>query len=61
MLAGKAFVAVDRELATAATGPTWLKDERIAQCVIETLRFGQEPLHLYDLHAWVLMSNHVHI
>ena len=31
MPAGRAFVTVDRELATAATGPTWLNDERVAQ------------------------------
>ena len=58
---GKVFAAMDRELAKATTGPCWLKDERIAQCVVETLRFGQKSLHLYDLHAWVLMANHVHI
>jgi hypothetical protein len=61
MPAGKAFVSVDRELAKAATGPTWLKDERVAQCVVDTLRFGEESLRLYRLEAWVLMSNHVHI
>jgi REP element-mobilizing transposase RayT len=61
MPAGKAFVAVDRELAKAATGPTWLKDERVAQCVVDTLRFGEGSLLLYRLDAWVLMSNHVHI
>ncbi|HEY5481064.1 MAG TPA: transposase [Verrucomicrobiae bacterium] len=59
--AGKAFVAMDRELAKAATGPCWLKDERVAQCVIATLQFGQEPLRLYGLNTWVLMANHIHI
>ena len=59
--AGKAFVAIDRELATAATGPTWLKDERVAQSVVDALRFGEESLRLYRLHAWVLMANHVHL
>ena len=54
-------MAVDRELAKAQTGPTWLKDDRVAQCMVETLLFGEESLHLYDLHAWVLMANHVHI
>ena len=41
MPAGKAFVAVDRELAIAATGPTWLKDERVAGAVVDDLRFGE--------------------
>jgi REP element-mobilizing transposase RayT len=61
MPAGRAFVAVDRELAKAATGPTWLKDERVAHCVVEALRFGEDSLRLYRLQAWVLMANHVHI
>ena len=52
---------MDRELAQAVTGPSWLKDERVAQCVIETLQFGQGKLRLYVLHAWVLMANHIHI
>jgi REP element-mobilizing transposase RayT len=59
--AGKAFVAMDRELATVATGPSWLKDERVARAVADALRFGEEHLHLYRLHAWVIMSNHVHV
>jgi REP element-mobilizing transposase RayT len=58
---GKAFVAMDRELAAATSGPCWLSDERIARCVLDSLRFGEESLGLYRLHSWVLMSNHVHI
>jgi REP element-mobilizing transposase RayT len=59
--AGAAFVAMDRALAKAGTGPTWLKDERIASVVLETLRFGEKSLALYRLQAWVLMANHVHV
>jgi REP element-mobilizing transposase RayT len=59
--AGKAFVAVDWVLAKAETGPTWLKDERVAHAVAGTLRFGEESLGLYSLQSWVLMANHVHI
>jgi putative transposase len=59
--AGKQFVAFDRELDRATTGPLWLADERVAQCVLDALRFGENELHLYRLRAWVLMSNHVHI
>jgi len=58
---GKAFVAIDRELDRAAAGPRWLEDERIAQCVADALQFGEWQLRLYDLRAWVLMVNHVHI
>lgn len=59
--AGARFALVDRELAKSATGPRWLSDERVAQCVANTLRYGESTLHLYDLRAWVLMVNHVHI
>jgi len=59
--AGQQFVAIDRELDKAATGPRWLADERVAQCVVETLLYGERQLHLYRLRAWVLMINHVHI
>ncbi|MGD0496887.1 MAG: transposase [Bryobacteraceae bacterium] len=52
---------MDRELAAAAQGPTWLKDERVARAVYDALRFGEERLRLYRLQAWVLMSNHVHM
>jgi putative transposase len=58
---GKAFAAMDRELDAATTGPRWLQDERVAQCVADALQFGVVKLGLYELRAWVLMINHVHI
>jgi REP element-mobilizing transposase RayT len=45
----------------AATGPRWLLDERVAQCMADALRYGEGTLGLYKLRAWVLMVNHVHI
>ena len=33
----------------------------IAQNVVETLEYGANQLRQYDLHAWVVMANHVHI
>jgi REP element-mobilizing transposase RayT len=59
--AGQQFVGIDRELDRAATGPRWLADERVAQCVVDTLLYGEQELRLYRLRAWVLMVNHVHI
>jgi putative transposase len=59
--AGAAFAAMDRELDRAATGPRWLLDERVARCVADALRYGARTLGLYELIAWVLMVNHVHI
>jgi REP element-mobilizing transposase RayT len=62
---GKVFVAMDRRLDGAATGPRWLHfelmDERVAQVVADALGFGERRLGLYQLRAWVLMVNHVHI
>src|SRR5688500_14844707 len=59
--AGTNFTAVDKILARAAVGPPWLEEERVAEIVLETLQYGQQPLHLYELHAWVIMPNHIHI
>jgi REP element-mobilizing transposase RayT len=28
--------------------------------VADALHYGADTLHLYDIHAWVIMSNHVH-
>lgn len=41
--------------------PTWLDDPRIARLCADTLHYGQHTLHLYELIAWVVMSNHIHI
>lgn len=54
-------MAMDRKLDQAATGPRWLQDERVAKCVADALTYGPQELGLYELRAWVLMINHVHI
>ena len=59
--AGKKFVAMDRKLDMAATGPRWLENERVAQAVADALQYGERQLGLYQLRAWVVMLNHVHI
>jgi putative transposase len=58
---GKDFAHVDRLLDTAQNGPLWLKDERIAGLVAASLEEGATARHLYDLLAWVIMPNHVHV
>jgi hypothetical protein len=58
---GRDFAACDRVLDTASAGPFWLKDERVANCMVESLHYGQHQLKLYELHAWVIMCNHVHV
>jgi len=58
--AGKAFRDADRLLDCAESGPLWLKDPRIAKCVVDSLRRGDAELNHYQLHAFVVMANHVH-
>lgn len=59
--AGKAFVWMDRYLDEARHGPTWLQKEEICNLVSESLQHAARILHFYELHAWVIMRNHVHI
>jgi REP element-mobilizing transposase RayT len=42
-------------------GPFWLQDARIADMVVNVLHHGERVRKLYDLYAWVIMPNHVHI
>ena len=55
------FVRQDRLLDKALLGPTRLKDDRVAACVAAALHHADAVLKLYDLRAWVIMSNHVHL
>jgi putative DNA methylase len=57
---GKQFLAADRKLDTAATGPRWMRDPEIAGHVQNSLLCGAEIGH-YVLHAYVVMPNHVHV
>jgi len=59
LTSGRAFLAYDRLLDRPVCGPTWLKDPRVARSVVGVLKFGQTNLQLYELHAFVVMSNHV--
>jgi hypothetical protein len=59
--AGTRFVSMDGELDRAALGSVWLTDTRVAQMVVEALAYGAAVRSLYDLHAYVLMPNHVHV
>jgi REP element-mobilizing transposase RayT len=56
---GEAFLLMDRILDEARTGPSYLKRPEIAKIIIEAIRYrnGAE----YDLHNFVVMSNHVHM
>jgi hypothetical protein len=57
---GAKFLEGDRLLDACATGPKWLGQERIARSVAEILHRGQSETR-FELGAWVLMPNHVHV
>jgi putative transposase len=57
---GQRFVALDRDMDRAALGPTWLRNSYVAACVADVL-YVAERWKMYDLHSWVIMSNHVHV
>ena len=59
--AGRAFLALDREVDKAAFGPVWLRDARVARVVADALMYGESGRQLYQLRAWVIMPNHVHV
>jgi len=54
-------VWIDRYLDSARGGPLYLKQEPIAQLLVGSMRHGAEQLQYYDLHAFVVMVNHVHL
>lgn len=58
---GKVFAAMDRILDRADTGPSHLREPRIADMIVEAFRYNSEQLGHYVLHAFVIMPNHVHL
>ena len=61
MTSGRAFVVMDRMLDQPVCGPRFLQQPEIAGMVVAALRDGQDRFHRYELHAYVVMSNHVHV
>jgi putative transposase len=59
--AGRAFVEWDRKLDASASGPTWLKDPRIASAVTDVIMQASSERSLCELGAFVVMVNHVHV
>jgi REP element-mobilizing transposase RayT len=55
------FVQQDRDLHDSGSGAQWLRDPRLASIVADALRYGAIEKRWYELLAWVVMSNHVHI
>src|SRR5260370_11215467 len=57
---GAAFAWMDRYPDTTRHGPMYLAQESLARIVVASLRRGALLGH-YDLGAYVVMSNHVHV
>ena len=53
------FQKFEKTLDNAQNGPLWLKDERVAKEVAESLRYRDG--NVYRLDAYCIMANHVHI
>lgn len=60
-MATKQFLRIDRMLDRAVAGPVGLKEPRIADIVVESVKYAADPLRCCELHAYVVMANHVHI
>ena len=54
------FLQQDERLDGARSGPAWLQDPRVASVVVNALLYGEAVRRFYQLHAWVVMPNHVH-
>ena len=60
LASGQAFVWLDRKLDTTRYGPLYLRQPEIARIVTGSIRKGEELGH-YELGAYVVMANHVHL
>jgi putative transposase len=58
---GKAFAAMDRLLDETRAGPFYLRQPALAQMVVDAIYFNATELGHYELHAFVVMPNHVHL
>jgi hypothetical protein len=57
---GKQFAASEAVLDAAASGPDWLKHSEIAEIAQRAILRGAD-LGQYELRAYVVMPNHVHV
>jgi len=55
------FLAQDRELDRATSGPAWLKDPQVAAMVCAVIHQAESEQALCKLGGYVVMSNHVHL
>jgi putative transposase len=50
----------NRKPRPSQSDPAWLQDPRVARMVVNALLYGETVRRFYQLHAWVIMPNHVH-
>jgi REP-associated tyrosine transposase len=60
-ISGQAFLAMDRLLDNARTGPLYLREPEIAGMVVESIHHQERALGHYHLHSYVVLANHVHL
>lgn len=58
---GEAFARMDRLLDEDPAGPHCLREPVLASMVVEALHYNARVLRHYDLDAFVVMTNHVHL
>ena len=58
---GKQFARAEQFLDGAGFGPHWMTAPEIATCVEDCIRRGAHELNQYQLLAYVVMPNHVHL
>jgi REP element-mobilizing transposase RayT len=59
--AGQAFLAMDRLLDTACTGPLYLRRPEFAKMVVKAIHYEEWDMRHCQLHTYVVMPNHVHL
>jgi len=60
LTSGQAFVWLDRQMDNPRRGPMYLRQSDIARIVVGSIHKGVELDH-YELGAYVIMANHVHL
>jgi REP element-mobilizing transposase RayT len=52
---------MDRLMDSGATGPLYLRRREIAELVVRAVQDGESRFDRYQLHAFAVMPNHVHL
>ena len=52
---------MDRILDSGCTGPLYLRMPEIASMIVDAIHYRERNLRYYQLHAYVVMPNHVHL